>query len=842
MTQVSVSGEPTRRGELTVYLGCAPGVGKTYEMLQQAHAEVADGRDVVVGVVESHGRSATAALVDGLEVIAPSSYFYRGTTLWEMDVGAVLARAPEVVLVDELAHTNAIGATNAKRWRDVADLRDAGIDVITTLNIQHLESLNDVVEQITGVKQQETVPDDVVRAADQIELVDIAPEALRQRLSAGKVYPADRVKGALGNYFRRGNLTALRELALLWLADRVDESLSAYREEHQITDTWETRERVVVAITGGPESATLLRRASRIASRSSAELVAVHVVSDDGLVGAGGTVGQLTDLATALRSQIHTITGDDTPTALLDFARSVNATQLVLGTSRRSRWQRLLSEGVGAAVVRESGSIDVHIVTHTESVARRNYLDIRKSRFRRPLSWAAALIVPAVATIAMGLVDRWLNVGSESAVFFAVILAVSLLGGWGPAALSALVSALLLNWFFTEPRHTFTVSEPANVVTIVVMCAVAIAVAVLVDSAAARRIAAARANRDAELLSTFSEAALRGDGIDELLSKVAETYAQDGISLIRRYESAVEVVSAVGERPPTSEKMADTVCPAPGDEFVLLLAGPTLGARDRQVLVAVAAQAAGIVTRTELARQASQAQAISETDRLRRSLLSAVSHDLRTPLAAIKASASSLRSTDVEFSPSDTAELLAGIEDSTDHLTAIVTNLLDSSRLVAGVVTAHPELVRIDDVVDRAVAGLSPQPGVSLSDAVRNDCRGVVAYADAGLLERALANLVDNALRHSGSDVVISARYVTGNGHRCRILVVDHGVGVSEPERASMFAAFARLGDRNAAAGVGLGLAVARGFTEAMGGTVHAAETAGGGLTMVIDLPSDGGA
>ncbi|MGB6039541.1 MAG: universal stress protein, partial [Gordonia sp. (in: high G+C Gram-positive bacteria)] len=328
------------RGQLEVFLGCAPGVGKTYEMLETARGLVNDGVDVVVGLVESHGRAATAAMVDGLEVIDRLPVEYRGTTLLEMDVDAIIARAPAVVLVDELAHTNAPGMANGKRWQDIDTLRDAGIDVLSTVNIQHFESLNDVVTQITGVVQRETVPDQVVRAADQIELVDIEPKALRQRLAAGKVYHSERIEGALTNFFRQGNLTALRELALLWLADQVDDKLAQYRAENAITDTWEARERVVVAVTGGPESTALIRRARRIASRSSAELIVAHVVRGDGLADRGAAdVGALRAMAEGIGAGFYSVVGDDVPVTLLDFARAMNATQLVLGTSRRSRWR-----------------------------------------------------------------------------------------------------------------------------------------------------------------------------------------------------------------------------------------------------------------------------------------------------------------------------------------------------------------------------------------------------------------------------------------------------------------------------------------------------------------------
>src|ERR1700733_4650979 len=368
MVQVRGRNQHPKRGELRIYLGAAPGVGKTYAMLGEAHRRLERGTDLVAAVVETHGRRKTAEMLEDIEIIPPRYIEYRGGSFPELDVPAVLKRHPQVVLVDELAHTNTPGSKNQKRWQDVEELLDAGIGVISTVNIQHLESLNDVVAQITGIEQKETMPDSIVRQAAQVELIDITPEALRRRLAHGNVYTAERIDAALSNYFRRGNLTALRELALLWLADQVDAALEKYREENKITDTWEARERVVVAVTGGPESETLVRRASRIASKSSAELMVVHVVRGDGLSGVSAPqMGKTRELAISLGATLHTVVGDDVPTALLDFAREINATQLVLGTSRRSRWARIFSEGIASTVVQHSGKIDVHIVTHDEA-------------------------------------------------------------------------------------------------------------------------------------------------------------------------------------------------------------------------------------------------------------------------------------------------------------------------------------------------------------------------------------------------------------------------------------------------------------------------------------------
>lgn len=831
------------RGRLEVFLGCAPGVGKTYEMLAHARVLRDEGSDVVIGVVESHGRVATAALVEGLEVIPRQALNYRGTVLEEMDLDAVLARRPRVVLVDELAHTNAPGARNAKRWQDIDELRDAGIDVLSTINIQHLESLNDVVTQITGAVQRETVPDDVVRAADEIELVDIAPQALRQRLAAGKVYPDGRIEGALANYFRQGNLTALRELALLWLADQVDDNLADYRAAHNITDTWEARERVVVAVTGGPESATLLRRASRIASRSSAELVAVHVARGDGLTSrASVDLAELRELADGFGTRIHTVVGDDVPTTLLDFARGVNATQLVIGTSRRPRWQRLFDEGVGTTVVRASGRIDVHMVTHDET-APRSRLDIRHTRLHRPLSWVFAVGVPVVMTGALWVADRWLGFASESALYFVTVLAVSMLGGIGPAALSAVVSGLLLNYYFTDPRYTFTIDEPDNLITILVMLVIAIAVAALVDSATVRRAQAQRASRDAELLAHFSAAVLGGADVPALLEQVRETYDQHAVSIVRRVgrgDRAPVVEVAVGPDAPNSAEQADSVFPVTGNEFELLMRGPEVGVRDRRVVTSVASQAVGAVQRQRLETEAAEAQALAHTDELRRALLSAVSHDLRTPLAAAKAAASSLRSTDITFSAADTAELLATVEESLDQLAALVGNLLDSSRLAAGAVRPQLHQTYLAEVVHQAMAAVGRrEPDAPV---VRLELQQAWAYTDPGLLERALANLVDNAIRHGGGPVTVDARLadrVSASGSVCLIRVIDHGPGIPAAERDRVFTAFHQYGDqKGASTGVGLGLSVARGFVSAIGGTLMASDTPGGGTTMVIALPT----
>ncbi|PRI12917.1 sensor histidine kinase [Mycobacterium shigaense] len=842
MVDVSVSDHRPKRGELRIYLGAAPGVGKTYAMLGEAHRRLERGTDLVAAVVETHGRLKTAEMIEGIEIIPPRYIEYRGGRFPELDVPAVLARHPQVVLVDELAHTNTPGSKNEKRWQDVEELLDAGITVISTVNVQHLESLNDVVAQITGIEQKETIPDSIVREAAQVELIDITPEALRRRLSHGNVYAPERIDAALSNYFRRGNLTALRELALLWLADQVDTALAKYRAENKITEIWEARERVVVAVTGGPESETLVRRASRIASKSSAELMVVHVIRGDGLAGLSERrMAKIRELAISLDASVHTVVGDDVPTALLDFAREMNATQLVIGTSRRSRWARIFEEGIGSTIVQRSGKIDVHIVTHEES-KRGFHIGSLASRERRVTSWLAAFIVPSViCAVTVKLLDRYLDTGGESALFFVGVLLVGLFGGIAPAALSAVLSGLLLNYYLIAPRHSFTIAEPNSAITELVLLLVAVAVAVLVDFAAKRTREARRASQEAELLTLFAGSVLRGADLETLLERVRETYSQRAVSMLREqsddHDKNGYIVASVGRDPCVTVDSADTAIEVGDDEFWMLMAGKKLSARDRRVLTAVAKQAAGLIRQRELVDEASRTEAIVRADELRRSLLAAVSHDLRTPLAAAKVAVSSLRAEDVAFSAEDTADLLATIEESIDQLTALVGNLLDSSRLAAGAVRPDLRRVYLEETVQRALVSIGKgATGFyrSAIDRVKVDVGDAVVMADGGLLERVLANLIDNALRYAPNSMVrVNAGQV---GDRVLINVIDEGPGIPHGAEDEIFEPFQRLGDHDNTTGVGLGMSVARGFVEAMGGTIAASDTPGGGLTIVVDL------
>ena len=830
-------GHSQRRGDLRIYLGAAPGVGKTCAMLGEAHRRLERGTDVVAAVVETHGRKKVGELIKGIEVIPPHYISYRGGTFPELDVEAVLRRKPEVVLVDEYAHSNVPGSTHDKRWQDIQTLLDAGITVISTLNIQHLESLNDVVAQITGIEQRETVPDEVVRKAAQIELVDITPEALRRRLAHGNVYPSERIDAALTNYFRAGNLTALREIALLWLADQVDSALAKYRADQKITDTWEARERVVVAVTGGPESETLVRRASRIASKSSAQLMVVHVARGDGLSGASPReMGKVRELAGSIGASVHVVVGDEVSCALLDFARETNATQLVLGSSRRSRWARAFSEGIGAATINNSGKIDVHMVSH-EQANHGLELSAISPRTRQVVSWLAAVTMPwAILAVTIRL-DSALDLGAKSALFFAGVIGVALFGGVVPAVLSGVLSGAMLDYFHAEPRYSFAVANASNLLTIVLLLGVAMAIAVLVDAAASRAREARRAGQEAELLSLFAASVLRGADLNTLLERVREAYSQRAVCLVREVDGRVIPVAGVGSEACLTVDAADTAVNVGDEEFWMLMSGRRLTGRDRRVLSVVATQAAGLVKQGELAEEAGKVKSLAEADELRRLLLSALGHDLRTPLTAAKAAASSLRAEDVWFSAEDTSELLATIEESVDQLSLLVANLLDSSRLAAGVVRPELTEVYLEEVVQRALVGIGGRNtiyGRASIDRVKVEVGGTVAMGDAGLLERVLSNVIDNALRYAPTSMVrVNAGQV---GPRVLINIIDDGPGVSKGAADDMFQPFQRLGDFDTTTGLGLGLSVAKGFVEAMSGTITASDTPGGGLTILIDL------
>jgi two-component system sensor histidine kinase KdpD len=825
------------RGKLRVYLGAAPGVGKTFAMLNEGWRGKHRGKDLVVGFVETHGRANTEAQIRDLEVVPRKKISYRGSEFEEMDVDAILVRKPQLALVDEIAHTNVPGSRNEKRWQDVDELLDAGIDVVTTLNMQHLESVNDVVERITGIKQHETIPDAVVRAAEQVELVDMTPEALRRRMAHGNIYPPERIDASLANYFRPGNLAALRELALLWVADKVDESLHDYMDEHGIRGPWETRERVVVAITGAPGGDTLIRRAARMAMRTHGELYGVHVRSTDGLTGPPKELlDQHRALLTELGGTYHEIVGDDVGKALIEFARAENATQLILGASRRSRWVELTRGSVINRVIRDSGPIDVHVISNEEGEPEAPFRRPRGRRvlpIRRQVAGAVvgAVLLPLLTLVMAGFRDN-LGLPGELLLYLLVVVAVAAIGGIWPALAASVAAFLLANWYFTPPIHELTIHEAKDLIALAVFLLVAGVVSAFVHVAGRRSAEAARARAEAETLARLGgQLMAEDDPLPLLISTLRTAFGLGAIAILERRGEDWAVETSTGAPVPQTPDEGDLSIPIDA-EMQLVVVGPGLAADDLALLQAFTGQLALALERRQLRAEAAVAAGLAEANDLRAALLAAVSHDLRTPLSSIKAAVTSLLQQDVDWTPQATRELLATIDEEADRLNTLVGNLLDMSRLQSGALQLVMRDVGLEEVVPAAIKGLGER-GHSME--VRVDETLPRVHADAALLERAVANIVDNALTWSPPDRPV--RVEAGSvGGRVDLRIVDRGPGIPPDQRDRVFQPFQRLGDQSNDSGTGLGLAVARGFISAMGGEITVEDTPGGGLTVIVSL------
>jgi two-component system, OmpR family, sensor histidine kinase KdpD len=817
-------------GTLRVYVGYATGVGKTYAMLEEGRRRRDRGADVVVGFVQTHGRRGTHDAIGDLEVV-PRRGERPGAPATAMDLGAILARGPDVALVDDLAHTGTNGPENPERWRDVRALLDAGIDVISTVDIQDLESLHGVVAKTTGAERRGTVPDEVVRSADQLELIDMTPHALRRRIAHGDVLPPEQVEAALSNAFREDDLGALRELALLWMADRVDDDLRRGEPDRRS----EMRQRILVAVAGVPEDGVLVRRAARMARRREGELLAVHVVRDDAAP-ASAFLAATRELVERVGGRFEEVLGRSVPDALLDVARAERVTQIVVGAGGGSRWKEITRGSVVNDVIRGSGAIDVHVISQGRTSAVGS-LPVGRGpglpRRRRLLGLALAAVALSVLTASLIGVHEQLGLSSILLIYLTVVVAVAAVGGIWPAVVAAVTSSLVINWFFTPPLHTWTIAEPENVLGLVIFLVVAAVVSVLVDREARARTEAEHGRAEAEALARLAaRLAAETDPLPGLVEHLRATFDLDAVAVLRQSDDATWVQEAAAGLDAPTVPDAGTDAIDLGPRNVLVLRGARLPADSLRVLSAFAAQLAVAVRGRVLARGAAEAASLAEVNALRTAILAAVSHDLRTPLASIKAAASSLRDAEVTWSPSETAEFLETIEDEADRLADLVGNLLDMSRLATGTLTLVWRTVGLDEVVPKALASLSDR-GRGMDVDVPETLPRV--DVDPGLLERAVANIAANARTWSPEEGSVRIEG-SHEGGRVELRVIDRGPGVGPRDRDAMFEPFQRLGDRSVGDGVGLGLAVARGFVEAMGGELAVEDTPGGGLTMVIGL------
>jgi two-component system, OmpR family, sensor histidine kinase KdpD len=833
------------RGELRIYVGAAPGVGKTFAMLNEGWRRQHRGTDVVIGYVEDHGRPATAAQIRNLEIIPRATLTYRDQQFEEMDIDAVLARKPRIALVDELAHTNVPGSRNEKRWQDIEELLAAGINVISTVNIQHLESLNDVVEEITGIVQRETVPDAVVRAADQIELVDMTPEALRRRMAHGNVYAAEKVDAALANYFRVGNLSALRELALLWVADRVDEGLEEYRERHGITAPWETRERVVVALTGAPDGDRLVRRGARLAARTKAELVGVHVRSADGLATPNQELLERhRGLLQQLGGRYAEVTGTDVADALVRFARAENSTQIVLGATKRSRWAELTKGSVINRVISQARDVDVHVISadapeivqpRRGPLAPRRRLQLRRPSRALAIAWVVALVITPLYALALTPLEDSVDTSGQLLLLLLAPIGAALVGGLYPALVAAAVAFVAADWLYIDPTSSLQIARVGDLVALVVFVAVAAVVSVLVDRLARRTAQVASGQAESEALAglVHGTAVFDADALARLVTELRRTLDLDAVAVLAPTTDGWRVEAVSGDPVPSAPDDGSYAAELRAGTM-LVVAGPPLPAADRRLLTAFVDQLRLAQTTLALQTEATRAAALDEANDLRDALLAAVSHDLRGPLANIKAAATSLVSPEVDWGTDDVKAFAKTIDTEADRLTTLIVNLLDLSRMQAGMLGVHIEPTAVAGAVYAALASLGREAAgvdVDVADSLP------LVRADGILLERALANVIQNAANWApdGTSVRVEAGTV---GDRVDIRVIDRGVGIARDKRHAVFEPFQRLGDGgpDAHEGLGLGLAVAKGFVDAMDGSIAIDDTPGGGATVTIGL------
>lgn len=868
------------RGRLKVFLGAAPGVGKTYEMLSQARQRKLEGVDVVIGVVETHGRVETDLLTKSLEAIPKRRILYKGRVLAEMDLDAILQRKPKLVLVDELAHTNVEGSRHPKRYLDVEELLAAGIDVYTTLNVQHLESLNDVVAKITRVRVRETVPDSILDRANEVELVDLTPEDLLQRLKEGKVYFRETAQRAAQHYFLPGNLTALRELALRRTAQRVDDQMVNYMRSHAIQGPWEASERVLVCVNQRPGSAALVRYGRRLADRLRASWIAIHVetarvqrFSEE----ERDRVSEALRVAERLGGQAVTIPAASVAEGVLEYAHTNNCTHIVVSTSQKPRWQELIFGSSAHEIIRRAGDISVHVVPEQLTRAMKGAsaparpVD-RGTQAFNPRAYAGSLAMTGGA-LGIGLVLQALHFGPSNAglVFLTAILMSAITYGLWPAILAVVVGALAYNFFFFAPLYTFTIADPGNVIAVFFFGFVA----VIASNLAARVRAEAMATRAraavTENLYLFSRKLAGVFSLDDLLwaacyhlatllnARVAILLPEGGTVTIRAAlppEDALDEASMAAakwawDHGQAAGRGADTL---PGAKWLFMpmrtgrgpigiigldadRPGALLSPEQRRLFDALADQAALAIERINLVEDIDRARMTAETERLRAALLTSISHDLRTPLASILGSASTLKSHRASLAPAAQDELAATIQEEAQRLNSFIANLLDMTRLESGAIQPKLEPVDLADVIGSAIR----RAGASLSrHAVSVDLPSDLPALklDAVLFEQVLFNLLDNAGKYTpaGTKVQIVARR---EGARVLLRVQDEGEGIPEADLERVFDKFYRVrATDQKRAGTGLGLPVCRGFVEAMGGTITAHNRSDGhGAMFVIALP-----
>jgi len=859
------------QGKLKIFFGANPGVGKTYAMLEAAHEQRRDGVDVIVGVVETHGRAETEALLSGLEVVPRRAVDYRGTVLQEFDLDAALARRPTIILMDELAHTNAPGMRHAKRWQDVQELLKAGITVYTTVNVQHLESLNDVVAQITGVRVRETVPDSVLERADDVELIDLPPDDLLQRLRDGKVYVPEQIQHAIQNFFAKGNLIALRELALRRTAERVDQQMEVYRRDHAVVRTWPAGETIMVCVNMKPRGPRLVRAARQMAASLHAKWIAVYVQIPRHLRLPQAERDRLTQtqrLAEQLGAEVVTLTGHNVAQELLSYARSRNVTKIIVGKPVRSWWKEWLLGSVVPELVHQSGEIDIYVITgeagEGQPLVRRS---LRRTSKRS--EYAFALLGVLIATAVAWLMFPYFGAANLIMMYLIAVVAVAIRWGRGPSVLASVLSVAAFDFFFVPPYFSFAVSDVQYLLTFGVMLVVALVISNLaVRLQQQAELARYRERRTGVLYAmTRDLATYRGTGmlahlaakhLREVFDSQVAIFLADSdkrLRLQRGEELYFEfdpkeagVAQWVFEHNERAGLGTDTL---PGASALYLpLVGsagsigvvavrPTESSRlldldQLHLLESLLNQVALAIERTRLSEEAERAHVRVETERMRNAILSSVSHDLRTPLATITGAASSLVEEQGEMDPAARRELSRSIYREADRLDRLLKNLLDMMRIEAGAVQLSKEWHPVDEVVGAALARLEGRLHDHTVNTAFPDNLPLV-LVDGVLLEQVVINLVENAVKYAppGSAIDMSA---SASDREVVVEVADRGPGIPVGEETRIFDKFYR-GKFAREGGVGLGLTICRGILEAHGGRIWAENRRGGGAVFRFAIP-----
>ncbi len=879
LARVREDEKASARGKLTIFFGAAPGVGKTYSMLEAARLEIEDAkRDAVVGIVETHGRYDTGALLMGLELLPRRVVEHRGIKLEELDLDRAIARKPQLVLVDELAHTNAPGLRHLKRWQDVEELLEAGIDVFTTMNVQHLESLNDVVAQITGVIVRETVPDSVFDKAYEVRVVDLPVDELLERLREGKVYVPSQAAHAVQNFFREGNLIALRELALRRTAERVEAKMRGYKAAHGITETWHTGERVLVCISPSPHSARLVRAARRMATSLHAELVGVYVETPAALRMSATDRERLAQnmrLVEQLGGEPVTLRSDDAAQETVRYARKRNVTKIVVGKPTHGHWRDVLRPSFLDQVVRLSEEIDVYVISGIEGREHGRPEPLEPAQKPEGSAYLAAALAVAVATVI-----AWFTFGQRELADVVMVLLLAVIGvsmryGYGPSLAAAVLSVFAYDFFFVPPYFSFAVSDFRHVVTFAVFFLVAVVISHLTKRIREQADAARSGERRTASLYAASRELAQASSRERMLQSAARHLREvfDGSVAILlpgpggALEPALADAGTVADAGDKEMGVAEWVwahqrpaglttdtLPSARALFV-----PLKGARgragilgffprdasrlrdpdERQLLEAFAGLVGSALERAQLAEEARRARLRSETEQLRNALLSSVSHDLRTPLAVVTGAASALLEPGGPKDEASRRELLSTIHDEALRLNRLVRNLLDMTRLEAGALKVNKEPQPLEEVVGAALTRMEDRlRGREVKTDLRADLPEVPI--DSALIEQVLINLLENATKYTppGTAIEVAAH---DNGPVVEVTVADHGPGVPAEEAERVFDKFYRRREGEGG-GAGLGLTICRGIVAAHGGRIWVDERPGGGARFHFSLPLDPGA